>query len=70
MPQIVIDVPPEIYITPEIIEGVKELVRDEIFSEMLTLDDVRDYESRIEQMVTEADEPVDNIFSEKQQKFL
>lgn len=68
--QIVIDVPPEIYITPEIIEGIKEFVRDGYFSELLSLDDISEYEQRIAQLITEDDEPVDNIFSERQQKFL
>ena len=70
MSQIVIEVPPDVYVTPEIIEDVKDLVRHEIFSERLTNGDVREYEMRIKQLVTEDDEPVDNIFSEKQQKFL
>ena len=69
--QIVIDVPPEFRVTPEVIKEVKLLVRDELFSSSrITNDEMRDYEQRIAELLTEDDEPVDNIFSERQQKFL
>ncbi|MBC7795840.1 MAG: Uma2 family endonuclease [Pyrinomonadaceae bacterium] len=70
MQQIVIDIPPELYVTPEIIEGAKEFVRDGYFNALLALEDANDYEKRLEQLITEDDEPVDNIFSERQQKIL
>jgi Uma2 family endonuclease len=68
--QIVIDIPPEIYVSPENIADIKRLVREEICNRFFTWDEIRDYERRVAELVTEDDEPVDNIFSERQQKLL
>ena len=75
MSQIVIEEPPEIRVKPEIIADAQSLVREIYFSKMLSKSvlnefELREYENFIEQFITEDDEPVDNIFSEKQQKLL
>ena len=73
--QIVIDIPPDIYTKPEIIADAEDLVREIYFSKLVAKNNLSDsesaeYEKFIEQFITEDDEPVDNILSEKQQKLL
>ena len=73
--QIVIDVTPGRYVPPEVAEEAKELEREVYFGALvaksfLTESEMAEYENLIQQFVTEDDEPVDNIFSEKQQRLL
>ncbi len=73
--QIIIDVSPGTYVTPQIIEDAKNLEREVYFSRLisksaLTEFEQREYENFLNEFITEDDEPVDNPFSEKQQRLL
>lgn len=73
--QIVIDITPEKYISPEIIEEANDLKREVYFGRLvsksvLTDSEIKEYEDFIKEFVTEDDEPVDNPTSAKQQRLL
>lgn len=73
--QIVIDVSPGTYVSPEIIEDAKQLQREVYFSRLvsksaLTEFEQREYENFLKEFITEDDEPVDNVKSAKQQRLL
>lgn len=73
--QIIIDVPPQIRFAPEIIADAKQLEREVYFSELvakefMTEPEMLEYKAFLNEFITEDDEPVDNIISEKNQKLL
>ena len=73
--QIVIDVSPGTYVSPEIFEDAKNLEREVYFSRLvskpgLTETEIVEYQEFLDEFITEDDEPVDNPFSEKQQRLL
>jgi Uma2 family endonuclease len=73
--QIIIDVSPGTYVSPEIIEDAKNLEREVYFSRLisksaLTEFEQREYENFLDEFITEDDEPVDNVKSAKQQRLL
>ncbi|MBC7795810.1 MAG: Uma2 family endonuclease [Pyrinomonadaceae bacterium] len=73
--QIVIDITPDKYFSPEISVEARELEREVYFSRLVSKSalnefEQREYENFLDEFITEDDEPVDNGFSEKQQKLL
>ena len=73
--QIIIDISPDKYFSPEIIEEATELQREIYFSRLvsksaMTEAESNEYQNFLNEFITEDEEPVDNAFSEKNQKLL
>ncbi len=73
--QIIIDVSPGTYVSPEVIEDAKNLEREVYFSRLisksaLTEFEQREYQNFLDEFITEDNEPVDNVKSAKQQRLL
>lgn len=70
MSQITIEKAQSPQITPEIYQTVLDMIAKEEHDEMFDEDFYRQYNEDIENLITEDDTPVDNIFSAKQQRLL
>ena len=73
--QIIIDVSPGTYVSPEVIEDAKNLEREVYFSRLisksaLTEFEQCEYKKFLNEFITEDDEPADNVKSAKQQRLL
>ena len=73
--QVIIEITPDKYFPPGIIEEARELEREVYFSRLvsksvLTEAEQREYENFLQEFKFEDDTPVDNVLSEKNQKLL